>query len=107
MKIKERNIFKLAIFTCWNPGVNGVDIYINDVLEDSLRYHEGMCYHKKNVCRPERCTCSASGTNFTWTFITNLSEIKFTCAMNFKDEIKSTMYIRQADLVYNGSGNIV
>lgn len=104
MKIDEGNRFKLACFSCWVPHTKGVDIFVNNVLEDSIRYSNGQCYHKLYECTPERCTCSAEGRNFTWTYIlSDLSNITFTCAMRFKDEIKAMFVHQKADLTFNGT----
>lgn len=105
-KIKLRNRFILSCSSCWTPDVDGVNIDVNGVWEDGIRYHEGLCYHKQNKCRPETCLCTAKGKNFTWTYISDLPYIKFTCAMRFKDATKYMPIKRQAVLVYNDSGII-
>lgn len=105
MKIDEGNRFILACFSCWVPHTKGVDIFVNNVLEDSIRYVDGQCYHKLNECSPKICTCSAGGRNFTWAYISDLSNITFTCAMRFKDEVKAMFVHQKADLTFNGTGN--
>ncbi|XP_071122419.1 uncharacterized protein [Mytilus edulis] len=103
MKIDEGNRFILACFSCWVPHTKGVDIFVNNVLEDSIRYVDGQCYHKLNECSPKICTCSAGGRNFTWAYISDLSNITFTCAMRFKDEVKAMFVHQKADLTFNGT----
>ncbi|VDI51408.1 Hypothetical predicted protein [Mytilus galloprovincialis] len=101
--INEGYLFTLACFSCIKPHAQGVDIYVNNVMEDSIRYHDGLCYHKLKECMKGRCTCSAKGKHFTWTYVSDLSCIHFTCAMQFKDGIESRIVNHQADLLYNGS----
>lgn len=105
-KTNGTNVFQLACFSCIKPYITGVDFYVNKVLEDSIRYQDGLCYHKRNLCTPETCTCLSKGKSFTWNFISNLAYIQFSCGMRFKDELKSTISIHQADLLYNGSGKL-
>lgn len=104
-KTKDNNGFKLACYSCWKPNVEGVDFYVNDMLEDSIRYNDGLCYHKRNLCRPETCTCLSRGKSFTWNYTSDLSYIQFSCEMRFKDLSQSTIIGYKTDLIYNGSGN--
>ncbi|CAG2211980.1 unnamed protein product [Mytilus edulis] len=103
-KINKTNIFKLTCSSCVEPHIKGADFYINNTLEDSMKYQSGLCYHKRKLCTPERCSCLASGHHFIWTYMSNLSFIHFTCVMRFKDPLESTIIIKKADVIFNGSG---
>lgn len=103
-KINESNIFKLTCFSCKEPDIKGVEIYINGVLKDSIRYESGLCYHKRRLCTQDRCSCLARGNHYTWTFISNLTYIQFTCSMRFRDAVNSPIIITKAHILYNGSG---
>ncbi|CAC5426689.1 NAIP [Mytilus coruscus] len=102
-KTKEEHVFKLECFSCRKPYIEGVDIYVNGVLEDSIRHRYGLCYHKKTSCYPEKCTCLSGGRHFTWNFNSDLSYIQFTCAMHFKEKTNSAITIHKASLIYNGT----
>lgn len=105
-KTKEEHVFKLECFSCWKPHIEGVEFYVNGVLEDSIRYQNGLCYHKKNLCDPDKCACSSGGKYFTWIFKSYLSYIQFTCAMRFRDNTEFTFTTHEASLIYNGTGKI-
>ncbi|CAC5426677.1 unnamed protein product [Mytilus coruscus] len=102
-KINKSNRFKLTCSSCKEPDTKGVDISINEVLVDSIRYESGLCYHKRRLCTPKRCSCLARGNHYTWTLISNLSYIQFTCTMRFRDAMNSTILIAEAHVIYNGS----
>lgn len=102
-RINETNIFKLTCSSCVEPYIKGVDFFINNILEDSIKYQSGLCYHKRKLCTPVRCSCLAGGHHFIWTYMSNLSFIQFTCAMRFKDPLESTIFIKKADVIFNGS----
>ncbi|VDI33120.1 Hypothetical predicted protein, partial [Mytilus galloprovincialis] len=102
-KLKEGNWFKLACSSCWIPHMQGVDIFVNDKLEDSIRYQNGDCYHKQKLCTPEVCTCAAKGRIFTWTYISTLPIVQFACVMRFQDEIKYTTFNHKAEITFDGT----
>lgn len=104
--VKEKIHFNLSCFSCWIPYTKSVYFLVNGVLEDSVRYHDGKCYHKRKACSQTECTCSKEGNNFTWSFISTLLYLEFSCEMQFKDEETSKLSIHTTNLIYNGSGKV-
>lgn len=100
-------MFKITCFSCWVPDTESANFFVNDVLEESIRYNDGNCYRKRDLCSLSECTCSDEGNNFTWYFISDLSFIKISCELRFTDEETSTHSIQTANIVYNESGTYV
>ncbi|XP_052062003.1 uncharacterized protein LOC127702043 [Mytilus californianus] len=103
MKKTTKNKFTLTCYSCWLPATESVNFFVNGGLEDSVRYKDGKCYKKRKLCSPSECTCSNEGNKFTWSFLSDLSFLEFSCEMRFKDEKTSTFSIQTANLSYNES----
>lgn len=105
MKTNESNAFKLTCFSCWIPHTKSVYFSVNDVLQDTVRSTDGKCYHTRELCRSTECGCSIEGNSFTWIYKSDVSNLKFTCEMRFRDEETSKLSIQKAHLFYNETGN--
>lgn len=104
---KESFMFKLTCFSCWIPVMKSVHFFVNDVLVDNVRHTEDGCYHKRKMCSLTECSCSSKGNNYTWSYISNKTYLKFSCEMRFKDLKTSLLSFQRANLIFNNTGNLL
>ncbi|CAC5408455.1 unnamed protein product [Mytilus coruscus] len=108
----------LTCFSCREPHGNIVEFLKNDRSEDVVRYNSvtKKCTHINGECRPETCSCTPSGNEFTRNFpIVDINKYTtFSCSMKFVDLDKSSRFLKYSTIVLkekviivNGSQTII
>ncbi|CAG2196982.1 STRAP [Mytilus edulis] len=64
-EIKAHSKITLTCYSCTIPDTKSAYLFVNSVLEDVVRLHEGKCYRKRRQCSQTECSCSTEGNYFT------------------------------------------
>ncbi|CAC5362054.1 unnamed protein product [Mytilus coruscus] len=101
-QLRTDKIYILSCSTCWNIDGLSVEFLVNDNSEDSVRYVDNKCYHRKQLCLENRCSCSPN--EYNWTFdANNKPEIhNITCKMEFKDSERNCRKTQMITLLVDG-----
>lgn len=82
-----------------------VEILVNGVTVQDLRYLDDFCYNRNGICYPDLCVCSRSCNEFTWNFTASqdMENKKFECDARIEENQR--FFKANVSMYLTGNGN--